>query len=83
MRISADINDPGYDVFVNAKLNRKHVMVFVDGDPIREVVTADDVEGLCIVFLRDEQGQPIVNRVANSVVQRVIVGKVKIVLEDE
>lgn len=83
MRISADQHDPGYEAFIASKIRRQRVVVFCDGDSIRNPITADDEAGIVIVYLFDHDGRPIINRLSNSAVQRVIVGKVKIILEDE
>jgi hypothetical protein len=56
MRISADPNDPGHEAYA---INPR-VMVFLDGDPQRGVVTADDEQGVLIRYRLDDRGMPVV-----------------------
>jgi hypothetical protein len=56
MRISADENDPGYEAYAM----NPHVMVFLDGNPQRAVVTADEEQGVLIRYRLDDRGNLVV-----------------------
>jgi hypothetical protein len=62
VRISANVNDPGYVEFLHAKDRGEIVRIFLDGDQIRPdvVVTADEEHGFIIVHELDDGGRKIV-----------------------
>lgn len=59
MRISWDRDDPGYELLDQIRKTGDAVWVFLDGVPLRYVMTADEEEGFVIVTQTDSNGHPI------------------------
>lgn len=55
MRISVDKNDPGYAAYEADR----NVIVLLDGDPQRLVVTADEERGVIVRYKVDDRGRPV------------------------
>lgn len=72
MRISADPHDPGYEAFCR---NRR-VVVLLDGDPQRFVVTADEEAGVIVRYRLDECGRPVFDD--ERLVKDVVLGRVEV-----
>lgn len=53
MRLSADERDRGYPEWWSLGARRHHVVVFLDGDVIKDAVTADDVEGIVMTWVHE------------------------------
>ena len=51
MRVSADKNDPGYNPSAFG------TEVYLNGEKLRNCVTADDKKGIVIVYAEDKDGQ--------------------------
>ena len=49
MRISTDVNDPGY----RDRSETRRFVVFLDGEPVRDCVMADDEVGLVQVLVSE------------------------------
>lgn len=78
MRLSADESDSGYSKWWSLGHRRHYVDVFLDGDLIQGVVTADDVEGLAVVYAHDHDGRVV--PIDGKPLKRTLRGKVKIVV---
>jgi hypothetical protein len=72
MRISADAHDPGFEAYCR---NRR-VVVLLDGDPQRYVVTADEEAGLIVRYRLDEHGRPVSD--GERLVKDVVLGRVEV-----
>jgi hypothetical protein len=74
MRVSADRHDPGYS---QAAIGTK---VFLNGEYVKEAVTADEERGEVIVLARDERGRPVV--AGGRLAHKTLHGKVTLDLSD-
>lgn len=54
MRISSNIDDPGYDAWMDNA--GRVIRIFVNGDELQHCITADEEEGYVIRHARDEEG---------------------------
>lgn len=73
MRISADKRDRAYTAY------HCEATVFLDGNELKDCVTADEELGLCIIFARDTKGE-LKRNAKNEFVFEQKRGKVKIVM---
>ncbi len=58
MRVSMDEKDSGFKTWV--KLRDIGVYVFLDGDEVQDVITADDDLGYILKYTSDDAGDPVV-----------------------
>lgn len=78
MRISCLKEDTGYEAYL---INRNaDITVYVDGELIDDVITADDESGYVLAMNRDDEGKVMLNNDKSKIVERELLGKVKIVL---
>ena len=54
MRVSVDIDDPGFENFNPMKY---HYEVLLDGDPVNNCITADEEKGFVLVYLLNGNGK--------------------------
>ena len=62
MRVSDDPSDRGYHQASRLGLNLDYVRILIDGDPTREVITADEEAGLALIGCLDDEGGPVMLR---------------------
>lgn len=81
MRLSVDTKDPGarhYAMLQHAGICPE---VTLDGRPMPDCVTADDVEGYVLTYEPDAEGRPFLNADKSGVQMIALRGKVEIVLK--
>ncbi|WP_137279229.1 hypothetical protein [Pseudomonas rhizoryzae] len=71
MRVSADPQDPGYSPGLVGRVD-----VYLDDEKQRDAVTADEEEGLVVIYARDEAGRLRVE--GDELVTKTLRGKVRI-----
>jgi hypothetical protein len=72
MRISADRHDPGYEAYCR----NRDVIVLLNGDPQRLVVTADEGAGVIVRYRIDDRGRPF--RDGERMAMEVVCGRVEV-----
>lgn len=75
MRFSTDRDDPGFPNFERYRLAEP--AVWFNGEPIEDVVTADEDAGYVIVYARAADGNFMMDRDA-SIVRRTFYGRVRV-----
>lgn len=74
MRLSIDKSDPGFSHrAVGLRAN-----IFLDEQPAKDVITADEDQGLIVRYRRSEDGQVMIDEEAKSFVVETVRGKVRI-----
>jgi len=76
MRLSVDRRDPGWDQAMDLGIDLSCILVTVDGDCYRNLVTVDVDKGIIWVIALDDHGQPHRNRW--GVLPRLIRGRVTV-----
>lgn len=79
MRLSCREDDAGYLPWVQHK-RRHEVDVFLDGDLLRGVITADEEEGFVLVHEKGEDGKLKLNETRDEVLTKRLTGLVRIYL---
>lgn len=75
MRLSMDPSDSGHHA-----LAPMAKAVMLDGQRVRDVITADEEKGEILHAKRDEKGNLIVNRITEQFETEILTGKVQIVI---
>lgn len=79
MRISVDTDDPGYINYLNLYARGEGIEIFLDGERMDGVVTADDEIGVIVRYKRDGEGHYQVDEFRGEAVKEDVFGDVKIV----
>lgn len=80
MRISALANDPGFDLYQQAKDDGQTPRIFLNGIELRHVITADDVERSVERFVVRDDGRPVIAPSGDRLETETLYGRVDIVL---
>ena len=76
MRISTDKDDPGFHP------NPFGTKVWLDGEEVRECITADDELGMVVCHELDENGYPFIRPGTGLIALKTLFGEVRIELGD-
>lgn len=77
MRISCLHDDPGiHTIDFKGK-------ILLDGEEVKNVITADEEEGYILVYARDPNGEIIINHSAGYAVKKALHGEVNIIPETD
>lgn len=83
MRLSAYLGDPGYELWYRLQKERRLPDIFLDGQPIRNVLVPDEELGMVRVFVTDENDCPLRDPKDPERLQtRVHRGRVRIKIKD-
>lgn len=72
MRVSSDKEDPGY------AFDTSGIVVYLNGKKVSNCITADDKEGIVIVYVEDKEGQLVLEK--DCIKREELHGEVKLVL---
>jgi hypothetical protein len=76
MRLSHDRRDPGWEVAMERGIDMSCILVTVNGDSYRNIVTVDTDHGLAWIIALDDYGRP--NHDRHGVLTRLVSGNVRI-----
>jgi hypothetical protein len=79
MRLSADPRDPGYHKLAHMT----GITITLDGEPLRDVVTADEDLGIVLVQVRDRDGHFVLDGSRARIATRIRKGKVVVTIPYE
>lgn len=74
MRLSVDPADPGF----HPAGKERGVIVLLDGDPMRHVITADEERGYVICHVHDDAGRPVIQ--GDSFQTKIVFGRVRLIV---
>lgn len=77
MRISVDAEDPGYTPLAVAAVEE----VLIDGHVINGCITADEEKGYVLCYLKDQDGNYVIDETGEHVEKVELTGEVQVVLK--
>ena len=80
MRVSVDVNDPGFAAFKRLG-GFGRIKVLLNGQALRRCITADSKTGWATVYEEDDQGRPIFNSKRNAARRKRVRGKIEITVK--
>lgn len=78
MRVSTDKSDPGYPLFMRTQQEGVLLKVYLDGQEIDEVETADEEEGVLVRYCTGENGELLLTPSREEIERETLQGRVEV-----